>query len=400
MCILQLNIRRQHFHKSLLSECFPFTFASNLTFVIRTGYEASGRNVGDFGGRQYDETNMEWSQTSNAHDVMDISQPVGVARENVPTIVEQRRGFSIHNMSEEGRRFLKGFVEGKVSSRNVPAEFLRRFGRACIWAADNLHANADGYTTEEADAEINPGFDSGSAIWIDSTFGGQDDFVGDRLCPPAHSRTSSPRRAELPSNPGPSSRQSAYLQERLTVQTDFPNSPSGSGVVRAVHSPPVHPNQFSAISRSGSSSPASRSPISAGSSLGEDLQHQSFPPSPVSSTSSMGETIICLWDKCTLTIEGSKPSHIAKHLREVHFRGTWHDHSRGMCMWDGCAFGQTLFHSSFGKHIASTHLRNTKVACEFCGRVYSRGDSMNRHIASHHPQAGMSMSFFSCECTV
>jgi len=84
---------------------------------------------------------------------------------------------------------------------------------------------------------------------------------------------------------------------------------------------------------------------------------------------------------CGALLDDTSPAGITRHLREHHFsRGGWEKTNRGHCQWASCARAQ-MDYASFGKHIASVHLREANAwSCEFCCRDFGRRDAMRRHM--------------------
>ncbi|CCM06705.1 uncharacterized protein FIBRA_08994 [Fibroporia radiculosa] len=145
-------------------------------------------------------------------------------------------------------------------------------------------------------------------------------------------------------------------------------------------------------------------------------------PSPTSTSETLQSSLpdgpldelSCKWDGCRKHFCSARFSDIEAHLREDHFgppssssqppathvphatrsgarvpapapTAEWYPGSRGRCRWAGCQSERTLFYKSFAKHIASTHLRSTKIACsEGCGEYFTRPDSMMRHRQTVH----------------
>ncbi|KAH9922546.1 hypothetical protein B0H21DRAFT_886458 [Amylocystis lapponica] len=93
--------------------------------------------------------------------------------------------------------------------------------------------------------------------------------------------------------------------------------------------------------------------------------------------------IDCQWQNCTAHIPCRTYQAIQAHLKDAHLdsRGTpWKERRRieGRCMWVA-ALPIRCF-TSLAKHIASTHLGATRVACRYgCGKTQSRKSELERH---------------------
>ncbi|RDX54596.1 hypothetical protein OH76DRAFT_1397948 [Lentinus brumalis] len=94
----------------------------------------------------------------------------------------------------------------------------------------------------------------------------------------------------------------------------------------------------------------------------------------------------CEWGdrRCTVPVEDTSPSGIARHLRQYHDVAVTDNRNRGMCTWGGCC-NKDMFPSSFGKHIAECHLRNMTKQCPHCGADFARADTLSRHIKAFCP---------------
>ncbi|KAI0938635.1 hypothetical protein AcW1_001683 [Taiwanofungus camphoratus] len=95
----------------------------------------------------------------------------------------------------------------------------------------------------------------------------------------------------------------------------------------------------------------------------------------------------CQWGtSCTVAIHDTTPSGITRHLKEYHFdEATWDDRHRGGCEWcpgepGSVPYKRKMFFASYGKHIASVHLRSTQARCPNCARKFGRLDSLRRHL--------------------
>ncbi|OBZ77433.1 hypothetical protein A0H81_02350 [Grifola frondosa] len=78
----------------------------------------------------------------------------------------------------------------------------------------------------------------------------------------------------------------------------------------------------------------------------------------------------CLWHGgCGVPIAVTSASGINKHLQDYHFRDPqsgvvhWRKDDRGHCLWKGCTLLREMYFDSYGKHIATKHLRTTGVSC-------------------------------------
>jgi len=99
----------------------------------------------------------------------------------------------------------------------------------------------------------------------------------------------------------------------------------------------------------------------------------------------------CCWGRlhCGILLDDTTPSGIARHLKEHHFgTGQWHARHRGECEWEKhegmCS--REMYHASFGKHVATVHLRRMKKQCRYCHQVFSRNDALLRHLAAYCTQ--------------
>lgn len=104
--------------------------------------------------------------------------------------------------------------------------------------------------------------------------------------------------------------------------------------------------------------------------------------SSVSSNGSTGKQVSCEWGggHCSIPIEDSSPSGIARHLRTHHDIPVNDNHHRQVCIWGTRGCGKDMFPSSFGKHIAECHLRNMTKQCPYCHADFARADTLSRHI--------------------
>ncbi|KAI0704704.1 hypothetical protein C8Q76DRAFT_578532, partial [Earliella scabrosa] len=97
-------------------------------------------------------------------------------------------------------------------------------------------------------------------------------------------------------------------------------------------------------------------------------------------------TTRCQWGSrpCSVPLDDSSPSGIARHLRQFHDTNVTDNRTRASCMWGGRCFND-MFPSSFGKHIAECHLRNMTKQCPYCGAEFARADTLSRHIRAFCP---------------
>ncbi|OBZ77432.1 hypothetical protein A0H81_02357 [Grifola frondosa] len=101
----------------------------------------------------------------------------------------------------------------------------------------------------------------------------------------------------------------------------------------------------------------------------------------------------CRWGEgCGIRISNPKACKINTHLLRYHFQGSTPFETkrfRGMCEWDGCTSPHKMFYHSFGRHIATVHLGSTAAVCPHsdCGRRFTRGDAMARHLKKKHDDA-------------
>ena len=93
----------------------------------------------------------------------------------------------------------------------------------------------------------------------------------------------------------------------------------------------------------------------------------------------------CEWTpSCGLHLLDSSPAGIARHLVRHHAVTATDNHTRAICAWgDRC--GKHMYPSSFGKHIAESHLRGPLYSCLHCGAEFTRSDTLARHIKAFCP---------------
>ncbi|PCH43406.1 hypothetical protein WOLCODRAFT_25895 [Wolfiporia cocos MD-104 SS10] len=91
----------------------------------------------------------------------------------------------------------------------------------------------------------------------------------------------------------------------------------------------------------------------------------------------------CTWDNnsCGSKLTDLTPSGIRRHLKAHHFGDLWNDGQRGICRWleGGKVCGKELRLANLSKHIASVHMRSTRLQCPRCLRGFSRPDALRRH---------------------
>ncbi|KAI6015379.1 hypothetical protein BKA83DRAFT_689287, partial [Pisolithus microcarpus] len=69
------------------------------------------------------------------------------------------------------------------------------------------------------------------------------------------------------------------------------------------------------------------------------------------------------------------------HLREAH--GVFgNDKTKFECQWVGC--GLQMNKESVGRHVTEAHL-SYRYPCTHCGEVFSRKNTLNRHVRKKHP---------------
>ncbi|KZT70515.1 hypothetical protein DAEQUDRAFT_689247 [Daedalea quercina L-15889] len=96
---------------------------------------------------------------------------------------------------------------------------------------------------------------------------------------------------------------------------------------------------------------------------------------------------LCRWAGCNTWLDDTGPAGVKRHLKDIHHinRGDCLRGVRGACRWEieGGVCGRVMDLSSYGKHIASVHLKSTAKLCEDCGSVMGRADSLTRHRRDH-----------------
>ncbi|EED82633.1 predicted protein [Postia placenta Mad-698-R] len=112
------------------------------------------------------------------------------------------------------------------------------------------------------------------------------------------------------------------------------------------------------------------------------------PPSfPAASTANIMQGNMCSWNgTCghNISILPPGPGLIMQHLRERHSENlplaTGDRRDCRWCMADGSLCGKQIISRDFGKHIATVHLKSSAKICARCSRIFSRGDSLRRHL--------------------
>ncbi|KAF9819438.1 hypothetical protein IEO21_02181 [Rhodonia placenta] len=138
--------------------------------------------------------------------------------------------------------------------------------------------------------------------------------------------------------------------------------------------------QPAAISPLGSSRP-SISPY-------ESLRRLPSIADPLSQSAPQSVRVRCRWNACTIDLDDISAAGIKRHLRDFHKEHAVEEYKsqRGVCLWaDGTPCMRDLDRASFGKHIASVHLKSTAAECRYCHNVIGRPDSLKRHMRDHCP---------------
>ncbi|KAI6025309.1 hypothetical protein PISMIDRAFT_340141 [Pisolithus microcarpus 441] len=96
---------------------------------------------------------------------------------------------------------------------------------------------------------------------------------------------------------------------------------------------------------------------------------------PAHSTGNPQRTYPCpLGSGCAVPLEGTTTS-VYRHLRR---HGLIHGHrDRAPCPWPGCH--KDISWGNVARHIVERHL-GVKLPCTFCGKLYTRKDSLNAHM--------------------
>ncbi|KAI0938645.1 hypothetical protein AcW1_001675 [Taiwanofungus camphoratus] len=115
-------------------------------------------------------------------------------------------------------------------------------------------------------------------------------------------------------------------------------------------------------------------------------------PAPMSSAGIVADPVPrvpCEWSGCDVQLDDVSAAGIKRHMRDFHcpVPESWRG-AKGPCQWAvlGGVCGRVLDHASFGKHIASVHLKSTAEQCPQCGNVIGRKDSLARHLQRHCPR--------------
>ncbi|KAL6303255.1 hypothetical protein BKA93DRAFT_719879, partial [Sparassis latifolia] len=94
----------------------------------------------------------------------------------------------------------------------------------------------------------------------------------------------------------------------------------------------------------------------------------------------------CFWGgQCDVLLDDMTSGGVERHLKAVHLHDQWNRSVRGECGWhtEGKRCGSMMAQGSFGKHVASTHLRSTAVMCDVCHKVLCRDDVLGKHKKAH-----------------
>lgn len=89
----------------------------------------------------------------------------------------------------------------------------------------------------------------------------------------------------------------------------------------------------------------------------------------------------CLWSAgcCGIGLDDISAGGLWRHFRDVH--SFFDKHGRVYCQWGvdgGC--GLEMNCGSLGNHISTVHMKTTGQVCPRCGRRFTRGDALGRHI--------------------
>ncbi|PCH45048.1 hypothetical protein WOLCODRAFT_55645, partial [Wolfiporia cocos MD-104 SS10] len=94
----------------------------------------------------------------------------------------------------------------------------------------------------------------------------------------------------------------------------------------------------------------------------------------------------CCWGGlCATPLYDQSVGAIARHLREYHVQELsmpWMGRTRGCCQWSsgGMLCGMEMYLDNFAKHVATVHFKSTALTCPHCDKIFSRTDSLDRHI--------------------
>ncbi|KAL6303253.1 hypothetical protein BKA93DRAFT_345798 [Sparassis latifolia] len=98
--------------------------------------------------------------------------------------------------------------------------------------------------------------------------------------------------------------------------------------------------------------------------------------------------VYCTWEGgCGARLDDVSPGGLTRHLQQWHITGRWEQQQAGRCKWsngkgyDPC--DRPMSQGSYGKHIASTHLRLTASMCKKCHGILSRLDVTTGHANPH-----------------
>ncbi|KAI1798128.1 hypothetical protein LXA43DRAFT_10353 [Ganoderma leucocontextum] len=119
-------------------------------------------------------------------------------------------------------------------------------------------------------------------------------------------------------------------------------------------------------------------------------------PSTLARVQELSETLVtfsghelrCHWGTpaCGQGLGDGSSATVRAHLRDAHGIGLGtgtHNAKRASahCLWDGeCSrTSELILVSGMGKHVATCHLKTTRLSCASCGQTFSRQDSLTRH---------------------
>ncbi|GBE89037.1 hypothetical protein SCP_1500390 [Sparassis crispa] len=114
--------------------------------------------------------------------------------------------------------------------------------------------------------------------------------------------------------------------------------------------------------------------------------HSNDPDVPLTPKSSSIHGVPCQWDGgCGAGLDDVSPGGIERHLRRCHIEDSWGRQVPGKCKWSqgNVACDRPMIQGSYGKHIASTHLRSTAAMCKKCHGLISRLDAAGKHQEMH-----------------
>ncbi|KZT10302.1 uncharacterized protein LAESUDRAFT_419855 [Laetiporus sulphureus 93-53] len=138
-----------------------------------------------------------------------------------------------------------------------------------------------------------------------------------------------------------------------------------------------------------------RSPTAHSIQLNPDVSHLRPILGPISLSSDprsalQCQTVKCKWGgNCDIELDDLTPTGINRHLKDHHYYPSeWDARCRGACQWQGspCSSVPDMYYSSFGKHIAAVHLGSTARTCPHCNAIFSRADTLSRHVERYCPK--------------